>query len=374
LYIEYLKEGAPETTERVTQAALSERLSAALAEHIKQIELSADVVQKRIRRDLTLLTVAFASVLLGTFIIVQLLTSNRILWNFAGAAVFALFSIVFLAVAIAFSRLLKKPRFVLLLINHSADLDSVAAAERRAIVKDARRRLGVFVFAYALPVFLYVAFAPFYPTAHVAQYSVEFLVSFTMFAVSALACFLFGYWVLTRIAIRTVTLNGPSLHGLFGPSVGVLPKEVRAGEAQTVLMDFEIAAASDNTTLSSDKDVPDLVAMQAYYEVELQAAGAIVDGEKRCTVYDVPSTCESMWSCSFPTGGNQVLHILFYKIRPARNQRGQDAFVKKRLFSYAHKIRVDATFSASPDNAVSIIGIGVTVASVFVTVGNLLRF
>ena len=374
LYIEYLKEGPPETTERVTHAALSGRLSAALHEHIKRIEVSVDKTQKRIRRNLTLLTVAFAIVLLGNFIVTQSLTSNRILWNLSGAAVFAVVSVFFLIVAIAFSSLLKKPRFVLLLINYSAGLDSVAAAEKRAVAKDARKRLAIFVLVYAVPVFSYVAISPLYPTTHAAQYSVEFLVSFAMFALSALACFLFGYWVLTRTIIGTVTLDESPLYGLFGPSIGVLPKKIRAGEAQTVLMDFDVAAASDSAMSSSEKRVHDPVPVQPYYEVELQAAGATVDGEKRCTIYDVPATCESMWNCSFTSGGTQALHLLFYEVRPARSQHGPDAFVKKRVFSYVHNVRVDATFSASSDNAVSMLGIGVTAVSVFITVGSLFRF
>jgi pSer/pThr/pTyr-binding forkhead associated (FHA) protein len=585
-YIEYLKEGASEATEHVAQVVRSEQLSTALARHIEDIEVSIEQVRKRVRRDLTLLTVALPIIFVGAIsITVQawLLT-----------IIYALFGAFFLIVAVAFSSLLKKPRFVLLSVNQSdAGLDSIAEAERRTLVKDAREQLTVFLLVYAFPVLFWMA------ALSQRALRTEVNVSFSMLLLSALVCFLFGYWVLTRSRVAAIALNEPALHGLLGASVGVLPTKVRAGEAHSVLMDFNIAAASggaqaavliappnneifvpenkifgrddfaqyvpfaeanqisrkqfrisrtgrqffiedlastggtrvdgtrirpntkvvlthgskitlpnemtllftakgamqtvapvtttrtpegaaslrrsaadatlieassknpasattplraklvgpgnaemyvpgsrefgrdDFRSIVSDDKLPFIsrrhfaiqVSGDAYsvedlrsnngtmlngaqlqpgvrqtlkpgdkiscgnvlelefqsspalgagsprphYEVELQAAGATVEGEKRCVIFDVPATFKGVWNCLFPSAGNHVLHLVLNEVRPARAQTAGDAFVREPLFTYVHNVRVDGRFTASSDNAVSMTSIIVTVVSVLTT-------
>jgi len=364
-YIEYLKEGAPVATERVMQAALSGRLSSALARHVEDIEVSIDQVQKRVRRDLTLLTVALPIIFLGTVLIVSAIAIDLNVQRVLLATVYALFGVFFLIVAAVFSSLLKKPRFVVLSVNHSdAGLESNAATARRALVKDARGRLAIFLLVFAFPILALL-------NAGVAPSFIPGLVALSVLMLSALVCFLFGYWVLTRSSVAAIALDEPALHGLLGASVGVLPTKVRAGEAHSVLMDFNIAAASGGT-ISPAGGAPAFGAdsPRPHYEVELQAAGATVDGEKRCAIFDVPATLKGIWSCSFPSAGTHALHLLLHAVRPARAQTGRDAFDREPIFTYMHNVRVDGRFTVSSDNAVSMIGIIVTAVSVLITLGT----
>lgn len=366
LYIEYLKEGAP-AAERVAQAARSGQLSTALARRIDDIEVSIDQVRKRVRRDLTLLTVALPIIFLGTIIIVEVVAGGSSLQNLLVAAIYVLFGGFFLIVAVAFSSLLKKPRFTVLAVNNTtAGLEEIAAVERHTLVKDARQRLAIFLLVYAFPVFFWAYFVA---LVHSFSFALaELTVSLAVLLLSALVCFLLGYLVLTRSNVAAIALDEPALHGLLIASVGVLPTKVRAGEAHSVLMDFNIAAASGGAT-SPAGETPafDADSPRPHYEVELQAAGAAVDGEKRCAIFDVPATCESIWNCSFPSAGIQVLHLLLKEVRPARAQIKEDAFVRHPLFTYMHKVRVEGRFTASSDNAVSMISIIVTGISVLVT-------
>ena len=158
-YIEYLKEGPPVTTERVAQTARSGQLSTALARHIDDIDSSMDQMRKRIQRDLTVLTVALPIIFVGTSIIVTVVASGSGLQNLLMATIYALFGGFFLIVAVTFSSLLKKPRFILLSVNNrTAGLEAIAAAERHALVKDARERLAIFLLIYAFPVFFWADF------------------------------------------------------------------------------------------------------------------------------------------------------------------------------------------------------------------------
>ena len=106
-------------------------------------------------------------------------------------------------------------------------------------------------------------------------------------------------------------------------------------------------------------------APRPHYEVELQAAGAAVDGEKRCAIFDARITPEGIWSCSFPNTGTQVLHLLLKAVRPARTEG--DAADRQVLLVYEHNVQVDGRFSGT-DSAISLIGSSVTVASVLASV------
>jgi hypothetical protein len=363
-YIEYLKEGAPVAAERVAQAARSGQLSTALARRIDDIDVSIDQMRKRIQRDLTLLTVALPIIFLGTIIIVEVVAGGSSLQNLLVAAIYVLFGGFLLIVAVAFSSLLKKPRFTLLGVNNTtAGLEAIAAAERHTLVKDARQRLAIFLLVYAFPVFFWAYFV-----ASVHSFSsglAELTVSLAVLLLSALVCVLLGYWVLTRSTVGAIALDEPALHGLFDASVGVLPTKVRAGEAHSVLMDFNMTVPSGGATSSTggapafDTDLP-----RHYYGVELQAAGANVDGEKRCAILHVPAACGGIWSCSFPSAGTQALHLL---LKEVHDQGG--ALHERPLFAYMHDVRVDGRFTASADNMVSILSIIITAVSVLTSLG-----
>jgi hypothetical protein len=383
-YVEYLKEGAPVTTERLTQVVLSQRLSAELTRQIKNIEVAINQIERRVRRDLTCLTVAVPIiVVVVSFVIVMSFTISagsvgKTGYDFVYLVVAIIFTgsgIFFLIFAASFSFLLKKPRYTLLTINHSnTNLDSIAASQVRSIVKDARKRLAIFLLAYAAPAVLYVAiicFTSYFTSSHLVM-----MASASLVLLSALACFLMGYWVLTRDRITTVALSEPALHGVLEESVGLLPNKVRAADVHSVLMDFNITGVPPSAIAAVTRSAPgpigdvpasDTDALRPYYEIELQAAGAAVDGAKQCAIFDAPTTCKRIWSCSFGAAGSQVLRLLFNEVHPAQAQIRDEAFFREPLLTYVHNVRVDGRFTASPDNAVSMIGIGITVVSILVS-------
>jgi pSer/pThr/pTyr-binding forkhead associated (FHA) protein len=573
-----------------TALARSGHLNTALAEHVEEIEVSIDQIQKKIRKDLTLLTVALSIIITGSIIFVVAVAP------LLEAAILALFGVFFVIAASRFSSVLKKPRFLVLAINNlSVDLEAILAAEKRKLVKGARRQLTVFLllwafFAFCIVILIFTIRSSAASTLGVSE---------VVLLLSILVCFLCGYYVLTRSGIAAVTLDRPALRGLLGASVGVLPTKVRAGEAHSVLMDFNIAAASGGapaavliappnneifvpenkifgrddfaqyvsfaeanlisrkqfrisqtgrqffiedlastggtsvdgtrirpntkvvlrpgskitlpneltllfatkdamqttarvTTARTSEDAAELrrsaadatqieasstnpasdttplraklvgpgnaevyvpgsrefgrddfrsivsddklhfisrkhfaiqVSGDAYavedlrsgngtmlngaqlqpgvretlnpgdkiscgnvldlefqsshaldagsprphYEVEFQAAGATVEGEKRCVIFDVPATFKGVWSCLFPSAGTQVLHLILNEVRPTRAKTGGDAFVREPLFTYVHNVRVDGRFTLSPDNFVSMMGIIISSVSVLVT-------
>ncbi|HYC20998.1 MAG TPA: hypothetical protein VEF35_10445 [Candidatus Bathyarchaeia archaeon] len=225
------------------------------------------------------------------------------------AIAYVLFSVFFLIVAVVFSSLVKKTHFIVLSVNHpDASLESDVAAERRTLVKDARRRLVVFLLVYAIPILTWLRAA----TTYTDQFAIleTSLVPEAALLLSALVCFLLGNRVLTQSSVAAIALDEPALHGLLDASIGVLPIKVRAGQTHSVMIDFNLAAARD--VMSSVRDPPTLNAAlpRAHYEVELHAAGATVDGEKGCAILDASATLKGIWTCSFPTGGTQRLHLL----------------------------------------------------------------
>ena len=94
--------------------------------------------------------------------------------------------------------------------------------------------------------------------------------------------------------MAAIALEEPAQRRLLEASIGVLPTKVRAGEAHSVMMDFNIAAAGDVMSSAGDPPTFNADLPGALYDVELQAAGATVDGEKRCAIFAVPATLKGI--------------------------------------------------------------------------------
>ncbi len=370
-YVEYVKEGAPVATTRVTQSVLSGPLSSALARHVEHIDASIDHVRQRVRRDLTLLTVAtamlpvglsaiitLAILLVGAHIIDLHLQDPRLQQSIAASAG-ALFSVFFLIVAAMFSSLVKKTHFVILSVNHSdASLESDAAAERRTLVKDAHRRLVIFLLVCPISILFALDAASMNAAELGAVLFTSSLVVWAAFPLSALVCFLLGYRLLTQRSVAAIALDAPAP---LDASIAVLPTKVRAGEAHSVMMDFNIAAARGAMSSTGDSRTVNPNS-RAHYEVELQAAGTTVDGEKRCAVLSAPTTLKGIWSCSFPTVGTQRLHLLLHAVRPARARTARNTVAREPIFVYTHDVQVDRIVSW--ENMISVIGVTIAAASV----------
>lgn len=365
LYFEYRKEGAPVAPAHVAQAVLSAPLSRALERRIESVEATVEKTRERLKKDLTRLTVALPLIFLGTILFAGVFPFAEERLPLI-AIVFALFGIFFLIIAASFSSLLKKPRFVILSVNHSdSGLESTAAAEATAIRKDAKGRLVAFLLVYAYPFMLtgWLLTFGYYGTL-VEQASI---LGLGVLMLSVLVCFLFGYWVLTQSSIGAIPLEESSLGGLLGDSVGVLPAKVRVGESHSVMMDFNIVAAVGGTALSA-ADAHAADSQRPHYEIELQAAGAVVDGLKLWTLSKVPATLKAIWSCSFQKPGTQALHLLLKAVHPVRARSEWDTPDRDILFAFTHDVRVDGKFAASADNVLSIISVLVTATSVIASV------
>ncbi|MGZ4848613.1 MAG: outer membrane protein assembly factor BamB family protein, partial [Halobacteriota archaeon] len=361
LWLEYLKEDESPSTESFTRVVRSEQLSDALTRRIENLEILVDQVRRRMRRDLTILTSAVPIIFICTFVSMMINAPTMLVVE----GIYVITSIIFLYAATRFSHLLKKPKFAVLAINGpTAGLERVAAAEQHALMKEAHPRFAIFLLYWAIPPLFWLN------SSLVGPFSGSYVIAticLVALLLSSLACFLLGYWVLTRTSVIPIVRDEPSLHGLLEDSVGIMPAKVLAGEAQSVLMDFNVTAAPSGDVISSEGGTPrtEANALRPHYEVELQAATATVDGEKQCPIFDAPTTCKKIWNCSFEAAGTQVFHLLFNEVRPARAHIKEAAFVRYPLFTYMHYVRVDGVFSTN--NLIAMIGVIVTGASVLVS-------
>jgi hypothetical protein len=354
-YVEYVIEGPPAKTERVTRTALSQRLSSALTWYIKELDSTIDQMRKSIRRDLTLVTVALPIVFVApSFILMPFISKD--LYNLLSAILYVFSAVFFLILALSLSSTLRKPRETILALNHTNHFVEVATAEKNGLIKEARLRLVIFLLIFAFPVI-------YWPVSLVGKFPdpknpilVPLTVVFIVLMVSVLACFLLGFWALTQSSVAAKALDAPVLKGLLESSIGIFPVKVRADEAHSVLTNFNLTAKGTTSFVRGvrvfDQD------RQPYYEVSLEAAGATIDGDKR---RDVPTTCENTWNISFPNRGTQALHLLLNVVRARNDGHGAD---RDTLFAYVHNVLVEGRLTGSSDNAISIIGVVATLTGV----------
>jgi ABC-type multidrug transport system fused ATPase/permease subunit len=357
-YVEYLIEGPPAKIERVTRAALSQRLSSALTWYIEELDETINQMRKRIRVVLTLVTIALPIVFVAPDYTLRPYISDSHLYLQLLAALYVLSAVLFLILAVQLSSTLRKPRDAILALNHSDHFAVVATAERNALIKEARLRLAIFLLIFAHPVL-------FWPVSLVGHFPdpqnpilVPLTASLTMLLASALACFLLGFRALTQSRVAMKPFDTPALKGLLEPSIGILPAKVRIGEAHSVLMDFNLAAKSTTSCVRSicvfDSD------QQPHYEATIQAAGATIDDDKPRAVFDGLCRNENVWDISFPNRGTQALHLLLNAVR-ARSDGDAD---RETLFAYVHNVLVEGGLTGSFDNTISSMSVVATVAGV----------
>ncbi len=125
------------------------------------------------------------------------------------------------------------------------------------------------------------------------------------------------------------------LRPYFIQVVCILPKKGRVGNTHPMLVDFD---------LSENYKSPCEDAAAKHLEVELQAAGLKVDGERRVKLCPSSSLPSSIWSCCLSSTGEHDISLIFSVVSP-QTQLLQET--KDVIFHLEHTIHVKGLLSAS---------------------------
>ncbi len=180
-----------------------------------------------------------------------------------------------------------------------------------------------------------------------------------LFLLSAVLCFIIGNWAFRGSTLGEIHLVEPSAADELGESVGAVPVKVQRGETHSLLMDFEIIGRA-----LTDGRVPS----GRHYEVELHAPGVDIDADKRHTLFEYPATLVAMWNCFFRAAGNQAMHIVLEAVTPPEEPKTTAPAKRETLFAYSHDVAVESVFTASKENGLGLLSVGVTAGSIMITV------
>lgn len=118
-------------------------------------------------------------------------------------------------------------------------------------------------------------------------------------------------------------------------AVCILPKKGRVGNTHPLLLDFDFSekykSACEDPTAK-------------HLEVELQAAGLKVDGERRIKLCPSSSLPSSIWSCCLSSTGEHTISLILSVVSP-RTPPSQET--KDVIFYLEHTIHVEGLLSAS---------------------------
>jgi hypothetical protein len=117
--------------------------------------------------------------------------------------------------------------------------------------------------------------------------------------------------------------------------VCILPEKGRVGNTHSLLVDFDF---SEN--FKSPCEDP----AAKHLEVELQAAGLKVDGDRRVQLCPSSSLPSSIWSCCLSSTGEHNISLIFSVVSP-QTQLSQET--KDVIFHLEHTIHVKGLLSAS---------------------------
>jgi len=124
-----------------------------------------------------------------------------------------------------------------------------------------------------------------------------------------------------------VYLTSKESHDLLENAEGLLPKRVHIGDAQSIFLDLKRSELCQQEREAAGTRSSD------HLEVEIQAAGLKIDGDKRVIACETSSLSTSTWNCSFPTAGTQAINLIISVRQPPNN--------RNIVFAYKHDIRVD---------------------------------
>jgi hypothetical protein len=113
----------------------------------------------------------------------------------------------------------------------------------------------------------------------------------------------------------------------------LLPKRVHVGDAQSIFFDLT------RSEVCAEGEIDGAHQLNNHLEIEIQAAGLSVDGDKKVTACETSALSTSTWNCSFPTAGTQAINLLISVIQPSND--------RDIVFAYKHDVRVDNFISES---------------------------
>ena len=127
----------------------------------------------------------------------------------------------------------------------------------------------------------------------------------------------------------------PQLKDLINVAYGILPKRVRVRDSCRLILCFEFNEKFVNIPRNKEKTAEEL---DEYVEVELQAAGLTVDGDKQVRLCETSPLPTVVWDCYFPTAGNRTINLVISRVKLRDNLRGA---IKEVVFTQDYGIKVD---------------------------------
>jgi hypothetical protein len=118
-------------------------------------------------------------------------------------------------------------------------------------------------------------------------------------------------------------------------AVCILPEKGRVGNTHPLLLDFDF---SENYKSPCEDPAA------KHLEVELQAAGLKVDGERRVKLCPSSSLSSSIWSCCLSSTGEHEISLIVRVVSP-QTELSQET--KDVIFHVEHTIHVKGLLSAS---------------------------
>jgi len=102
-----------------------------------------------------------------------------------------------------------------------------------------------------------------------------------------------------------------------------------------LILCFEFNEKFVNRPRNKEKTAEEL---DEYVEVELQAAGLTVDGDKQVRLCETSPLPTVVWDCYFPTAGNRTINLVISRVKLRDNLRGA---IKEVVFTQDYGIKVD---------------------------------
>jgi len=172
---------------------------------------------------------------------------------------------------------------------------------------------------------------------------IQSAVIYSAFMLSVLVCFLLGYKALVETKDAEVTRHEPLFHSSIYECVSVLPKKVHAGESHNILAEFDRSEGWDDEPSTNEGVAMD----HKRLEVDLKAAGVVIDGEKKWELSETSPIRTCLWNCHFKHSGLQTLNLVLRAIQPSGG--------KHVIFRHRFDIKVNSAFSASIQPVIAII-------------------
>jgi hypothetical protein len=91
-------------------------------------------------------------------------------------------------------------------------------------------------------------------------------------------------------------------------------------------------------------------------ELELQAAGCTIAGERRLPICDTSRCATPFWNCSFQQAGTQTINLILSVVK-------QPDSYKDSLFTYTHIFEADMGWSASLQPVLTIVIAAISAAA-----------